>query len=341
MTDPETLETTLRAALAARQHLVDARHETAFRALHGFTEGLASLAIDVFGKTIVLHDHAGPAGAREAIDRAVAIVREAWPWVTTALWKNHRAVSAEERAGVVVLGSRGDLARRIREDGVRYALALDAQKDAGFYLDTRNLRAWLRGASEGKMVLNTFAYTGSLGVAAMAGGARRVVHVDRSRDALNLAKDSYALNGFPVNRTDFVVDDVFAQASRMRREGTLFDTVVIDPPFFSSTAGGRVDLEGGTSRLWAKLRPLVADGGALVVVHNALFVPGEAVHAELAAIAADGYATIESLVEVPADAAGYPATRVGAYPVDPAPWKHPTKIAVVRIRRKDGRGASA
>ena len=54
-----------------------------------------------------------------------------------------------------------------------------------------------QGHLAGKTVLNTFAYTGSLGVAARAGGAARVVHLDLSRAFLNVAKDSYARNGFP------------------------------------------------------------------------------------------------------------------------------------------------
>ncbi len=335
------LEPRLRAALEARASLIDARHETAFRALHGFTEGLPALAIDVFATSLVVHDHAGPEGDEAAVRRAVEIVCEAWPWVRAALWKNHRGVSPDARAGVMVLGAREDLARRVREGDVRYALALDAQKDAGLYLDTRNLRAWLTSTSRGARVLNTFAYTGSLGVAACAGGASHVVHVDKSREALNVAKASYTLNGFPVRRPEFVVDDVFAKTAKLRKSGELFDTVIVDPPFFSSTGGGRVDLEAGTARLLDKLRPLVGDGGALVVVHNALFVPGAEVHAALEHLGSDGYATIEQLVDVPDDVSGYAATRVTAPPVDPAPWKHPTKIGIVRIRRKDGRKAGA
>ncbi len=335
----EEVEMRLRAAITARTPLIDARHESAFRVLHGFTEGVPSLSIDVFATTLVVHDHAAPGGDEAAARRAVEIIRASFPWVRAALWKNHRGATPEARAGVPVLGTREELARRVRENDVRYALALDAQKDAGLYLDTRNLRAWLKRNSEGKRVLNTFAYTGSLGVAARAGGASRVVHLDKSREAINVAKASYALNGFPVSKADFIVDDVFAKASKMRRAGDLFDAVIVDPPFFSSTGAGRVDLGADTSRLLDKLRPLVADGGALVVVHNALFVPGSDVHAALERMTADGYATIEELIDVPEDAGGYESTKVSAPPVDPAPWKHPTKIAVVRIRRKDGRAA--
>jgi 23S rRNA (cytosine1962-C5)-methyltransferase len=76
--------------------------------------------------------------------------------------------------------------------------------DSSLYLDTRLLRAWASEHLGGKRVLNTFAYTGSLGVAAQAGGAARVVQLDLNRRFLNLAKDSYTLNGFPIHKSDFM-----------------------------------------------------------------------------------------------------------------------------------------
>ena len=54
----------------------------------------------------------------------------------------------------------------------------------------------------------------------------------------------------------------------------------------------------------------------------------------LEALCTDGYLTIEELVPVPTDCTGYPETRVRAPLVDPAPFNHSTKIAVLRVRRK-------
>jgi len=336
----ETADPTLAAALEARAPLVDDRHETAFRAWNGFVEGRPALALDVYGTTLVVHDHAGPDGDRAAATAVAEQVRATWLWLRAALWKVHKAPAPDARAGRLLFGERTDLTRRVREGDVRYALSLDGGKDAGLYLDTRILRAELTATLADRTVLNTFAYTGSLGVAARAAPARRVIHVDRDRAALAVAKTSYALNGFEVRRADFVIDDVFTVASRLRKESALFDAVIVDPPFFSSTGAGRVDLEGNTGRLLDKVRPLVGDGGALIVVHNALFVPGSALMQVLEGVCAGGYATIEKLVPVPDDCAGYPATRTRELPADPAPWVHATKIAILRVSRKDGRKAT-
>jgi 23S rRNA (cytosine1962-C5)-methyltransferase len=210
-------------------------------------------------------------------------------------------------------------------------------QDASFYLDTRNLRSWAKANTAGKTVLNTFAYTGSLGVAARLGGARQVINIDRNQRFLALARKSYALNGFPTQPTDFISEDFFTVASRLRRSGASFDCVILDPPFFSSTAKGQVNLLSQSTRLINKVRPLVSDGGWLVAVNNALFLSGADYLQSLQALCRDGYIAIERLLPVPPDVIGYPSTIHRLPPVDPAPFNHPTKIAILRVRKKPGK----
>jgi 23S rRNA (cytosine1962-C5)-methyltransferase len=183
-------------------------------------------------------------------------------------------------------------------------------------------------------VLNTFAYTGSLGVAALAGGASRVVHLDRSRVFLNVAKASYTLNGFPIHKADFRTGDFFTQVSHLKRAGERFDCVFVDPPFFSTTGRGTIDLVHASHRVINRVRPLINDGGYLVAINNALFVSGAETVKTLEDLCADGYLSIEELIPVPPDFTGYPRTIARTPPVDPAPFNHSTKIAVLRVRRK-------
>ena len=215
-----------------------------------------------------------------------------------------------------------------------YAVDLRINQDAGLYLDTRHLREWLKENSSGKTVLNTFAYTGSLGVAARAGGASRVMHLDLNRSFLNVGKDSYLRNGFPLDRMGFMAGDFWPQISRLKREGARFDCVIVDPPIFSHTRRGTVDLGEDSRRVLNKVRPLIADGGTLVTINNALFVNGESYLSMLNELCADGYLTLESLVPVPQDFIGAQA-GTATFPTDPAPFNHPTKIAILRVRRKD------
>jgi 23S rRNA (cytosine1962-C5)-methyltransferase len=328
------LVSALSDAIIARSETIDPKHESAFRLFNGFTEGYPELAADVYAKTLVLHNHADdPAARAPLLDMAAEFIVEQLPWIATVLAKSRHAATEDEKRGRLLLGETID--RQIVENGVRYAVHLQLNQDASFYLDTRHLREWAKANLKGKSVLNTFAYTGSLGVAAKAGGATRVVHLDLSRAFLNVAKDSYVRNGFPIDKTDFRAGDFWPQISHLKRDHARFDCVFVDPPLFSTTRHGTVDMAESSQRVINKVRPLIADGGYLVVVNNALFVSGAAFMETLEALCADGYLTLNMLIPVPQDFIGYSPVASSMLPADPAPFNHSTKIAVLKVRRKD------
>ena len=325
----------LSRALIERQPLLDADpvHKGALRLFNGFIEGLPGLAVDLYADALLLHNQSQlPRRLDAEISRAVDFYRSRLPWLSAGLLKTRRSPDAEERRGRVLFGDA--LPRKVSEHGVWYALDLRLNQDASLYLDTRSLRAWLIAHSAGQRVLNTFAYTGSLGAACLAGGARQVLQLDLNRQFLNLANETYALNGFAVQRADLVSADFFVYTAQLRRTGALFDLILLDPPFFSETRGGRVDLVAESERLVNKIRPLAADGGRIVVINNALFLSGKEFLAGLERLGADGFLTLEEIVPVAEDFSGFPSTSVGQPPADPAPFNHSTKIAVLRVKRK-------
>jgi len=325
----------LSAAFAARAALMDSGHIEALRLFNGFYEGIPGLVVDLYGRTLVVFNHADEPDSLQPVVKAVqAWYCERLPWLQTVVVKTRRSPSREDRNGRLIFGRQPD--ERIREHGVWYAIDLCMNQDASFYFDTRNLRVWLREKMHGRSLLNTFAYTGSLGAAALAGGARQVIQSDRSRKFLDLARRTYALNNFVYRDEDFLVSDFHRQVGALKREGRLFDCVVLDPPYFSVTDSGSVDMAADIQRLINKVRPLVAHEGWLVVVNNALFVSGEDYLARLNSLCQDGYLHLEAILPAPADITGYPETRLSGLPVDPMPFNHPTKIAVLRVRRKDG-----
>ena len=330
----ELMEKLFTGALAARAALFDARHEAAFRLFNGFTEGWPSLAVDLYAQTLVLHDYSEtPEANSAAIAAAQEFYQSRLPWISAMLLKTRNASIAEARNGVLLCGEKP--AAKIREHGVWYSVDLQLNRDASFFPDTRNLRSWILQNLSGQRVLNTFAYTGSLGVAAQAAGAARVVQLDLNRNFLNVAKTSYTLNGFPIRKADFQTGDFWPLISRMIRAGELFDCVLLDPPFFASTGKGMVDAKNNYARLVNKVRPLIADEGRLVAVNNALFVSGAEFRQTLEALCADGYLAIEELIPVAEDFAGYETTKVKSNLPNPSPFNHSTKIAVLRVRRKD------
>ncbi len=332
MVEIETIRTFLTQAIAARLSLLDERHETAVRLFNGFLEGCPQLVVELFGETAVLYNYADPPEALNEVLAAVqSLLRAQFPWLQAILLKSRNG-SDEEKRGVLVWGSQP--ATKIREHGVRYALDLTMNQDASFYLDTRHVRRWALDNMAGKDVLNTFAYTGSLGVAAQAAGASRVLHTDLNKRFLNVAKTSYTLNGFPIDKKLFQTGDFWRQMSQLKRAGEQFDCVFLDPPFFSQTAAGTFDLNQGMTRLVNKVRPLVRHDGHIIAINNALFVSGADYLAELEALCADGYVHIEQLVPIPEDCTGYLHTQTNPPVVDPAPFNHSTKIALLKIHHK-------
>jgi len=323
----------LQQALDCRLDQFDPPHQSALRLFNGFTEGLPALAIDLYAATLLIHNLADPPASLDPIiPQALDFYLARLPWLQAVLLKTRHAASHSERCGRLLYGTTP--ADRVREHGVWYALDLPGGQDASLYLDTSHLRKWALDHLHGKTVLNTFAYTGSLGIAALAGGASRLVQLDRSRASLELAKTSCRLNGFPIHDSDYLVGDFFALVSALKRSRAQFDCVMLDPPFISSGSRTGLNLEQDSPRLVNKLRPLVRDGGWLVAINNALFVSGSSYMASLQALCADGYLKIEELIPVPDDFTGYPATRQGEPPLNPSPFNHPTKIALLRVKKK-------
>ena len=326
----QSISSLLERAIAFHANGFDPRHESAFRLFNGFTQGDPDLVVDIYGGTLVIQNYADdPAQSQNRVEETVTFLRNALNWLHAGILKTRNGKSPQEKNGQLLFGERPD--RKIKEHGIWYAIDLTMNRDASFYLDTRELRKWLIENMRGRTLLNTFAYTGSLGVAALAGGASHVIQTDMNRQFLNLAKDSYSLNGFPIHKRDFIAQDFFPVAARFKSTKQLFDCAIIDPPFFSTTAKGKVDLEHESARLINKVRPLIYDGGILVAINNAIYLSGRDYMQTLETLCKDGYLSIRELIPVPADFIGESA----AHPItDPAPFNHSTKIAVLDVKRK-------
>ncbi|CAG0966171.1 Ribosomal RNA large subunit methyltransferase I [Anaerolineales bacterium] len=326
-----SLTSLLEQALSARTALIDPAHESAFRLFNGFVEGCPEIVVDIYAATAVIHNYTNePTQGTALVEEAVQFLKTSLNWLGAGIVKTRNGATQDEKRGKFSFGTKAD--RKIKEHDTWYAVNLTLNRDASLYLDTRNLRKWAIENLKGKSVFNTFAYTGSFGVAAMKGGASRVVQVDLNREFLNIAKDSYTLNGFSIQKGDFISRDFFEQVGNMKRMNHSFDCVFIDPPFFSTTSKGKVDQIHESARLINKVRPLINDGGYLVAINNALFVSGGEYIQTLESLCKDGYLKIRELIPIPQDFTGY--NPVGKPVTDPAPFNHSTKIAVLDVKRK-------
>ena len=125
----------------------------------------------------------------------------------------------------------------ITENGILYTVDYINGQKTGFFLDQKYNRRAIRTLSEGKTVLDCFTHTGSFGLNAAAAGAKHVVSVDISADALKTAAENAARNGLS-DRIEYVEADVFDYLKALGEKGrkaSPFDFIILDPPAFTKS----------------------------------------------------------------------------------------------------------
>lgn len=325
----------LQQALAARSKLIASGETNALRLFNGFYEGFPGLVVDLYDRTLVIFDHReSPSRAEDWLVEIRQFYLQQLPQVNCVVHKMRSAADARQRNGILAYGD--SPVGEVLEFDVRHAVDLLLNRDASFYLDTRLLRRWLLQHSQGLKVLNCFAYTGSLGVAALAGGAKYVLQTDLNRSFLALARRSCMLNHLDLGKMKLRAVDFFREVGDLKKQEQRFDLVLLDPPFFSITEKGKVDLQASSTRLINKVRPLVNNHGRIVAVNNSLYLSGAEYLQSIEELCSDGYLSLEEIIPVPEDVTGTPETIKGTPPVSPAPFNHPTKIVILNVKRGQG-----
>lgn len=324
--------------LTFRLPLINQSRDEVIRLFNGFNEGRAGWVVDLYATNLVISHHLEPDQISLQSARSIreAIIN-ALPWVDGTLFKQRHGSNNEQRRGVWLDQTRE--VHQIVENSVRYAIDLRLNQDNSFYPDTRLLREWLGNNLSARNVLNTFAYSGTLGIAALGGGASEVIQTDLNPRFLAIAQQSAVMNGFE-NRHQTLPMNFFTAVNRFKSARKLFDCVILDPPYFSTTKAGKVDLLSDWHGLINKVRPLVGHEGFLVLVNNALYASGAMVMEQVNHLESSGYFQLEALIDVPVDCRGFPETIISRPPTDPAPFTHPTKIVILRAARKDQQRAT-
>jgi len=230
--DEAFLRQRLQQSIARRKRLMG--EGDAMRLVHGESDGLPGLVADLFGNTVVVQIMS--AGA------------ERWrPFWGPALLELTGASSVYERSDAEVRALEGLAHRvgplvgtpppmaRIVEDGISYDVDVAKGQKTGFYLDQRDNRLLARSLAREVEVLNGFCYTGGFSLSALRGGARHVVSLDTSEEALELARHNVGLNAFDASRAEWLAADVFSQLRKYRDQGKRFGLIVLDPPKFAPT----------------------------------------------------------------------------------------------------------
>lgn len=121
----------------------------------------------------------------------------------------------------------------VYEYGTKFRVNLTDYLDTGLFLDHRLTRKLVAEKSEGKRLLNLFAYTGAFSVHAACHGAKSTCSIDLSNTYCQWARSNFDLNGLKKSQHEIVREDAFKALVRLKKERQKFDLIVLDPPTIS------------------------------------------------------------------------------------------------------------
>ena len=234
--DKEFFRRKIRAAITSRSTFQVSGSSNSRRLIYAESDGIPGLIVDRYGDVLVLQSLTAGSeywketfadllleetGCASIYERSDADVRE--------------LEGLESKVGLL----RGSIIHdpvTIIENELQFTVNLASGHKTGFYLDQRVNRRRVRELANGRDVLDCFCYTGGFSVNALAGGAKSVLSVDSSADALELCRENIALNGLPADHHTALEGDVFQLLRKFRDEARSFDMIILDPPKFAPTA---------------------------------------------------------------------------------------------------------
>lgn len=267
--DAAWLRGRLAASVARRAEL--ASHTTAIRLVHGESDGIPAVVVDRFADTLVVSSYAAGADAlaryaARALDPTSPVVGPARHVVLRPAHLRH----APAELARILRGAPPEVVHFV-ENGLTLAVDIASGQKTGTYLDLRGLRREIAAAPlRGARVLNLFAYTGTLGLAAAAAGAATIVQVDASERALAFAAAHHTSAAPQAPETApaaspsyrFITADVFEWLPGFTDEP--FDLVIVDPPAMTTRAAQVPSVLAAYRKLYRAAARLVRPGGSLV-----------------------------------------------------------------------------
>jgi 23S rRNA (cytosine1962-C5)-methyltransferase len=261
--DADFFRRRLHSSLVTRHTLNVSRDTDALRLVHAESDGLPGLIVDRYAGTLVVQFLATGAeywretiadllleltGLKDIYERSDADVRE--------------LEGLPPRNGVL----RGNPSEKLQiADGrLRFWVDIAHGHKTGFYLDQWDNRYRVGALAREREVLDCFCYTGGFTVHALAGGAKSVLSVDSSADALALCRENVSLNAPPSTLHSTLEGDIFQVLRKFRNESRQFDMIILDPPKFAPTAAQAEKAARGYKDINLLAFKLLRPGGILV-----------------------------------------------------------------------------
>jgi len=269
--------------LALRSALINPQSTTAYRLIHGATDGWPGWYVDRL-ENYLLSQSAEPL-ASDQHARLASLVGELSlnGAYHKRLSRRPQTTAATDVSPQRVLGAAAPPRFTVQENSLLFELSFAEGYSVGLFLDQRdNRRRLLTGhiaagfplfESQAKLrpeILNTFAYTCGFSVYAAESGCR-TTNLDLSKKCLEWGKRNFLLNQIDPAEHDFIFGDVFDWLGRLRKKERSFDVILLDPPTFSQSKDfGPFRAEKDYGELVAAALPLLRPRGVLFASCNAV-----------------------------------------------------------------------
>lgn len=290
-----TLTSQLAAAFEVRTDLIGRLHTEgtdAYRLFHGTAEGWPGLTVDRYGDLLLVqsfHQSLAP-GELATLENFYS---KTLPELTSIYNDRSRSNSRIANELPPEKMQAALKPREVNELGVTYLVqARHKGQDPWLFLDIRAARRRLMSDAPGRSLLNVFAYTCGVGIAAAKAGASSVINVDFAESSLAVGRQNARLNNLHI-QPRFIKSDAFAalrqlagigqpqwvRGKRMpafpKLEPQLFDLVFLDPPRYAKSSFGVVDLINDYPAVFKPALLCTAEGGTLYCCNNVAEVDRE------------------------------------------------------------------
>jgi 23S rRNA (cytosine1962-C5)-methyltransferase len=151
----------------------------------------------------------------------------------------------------------------LHENGLRFYVDLENGQKTGYFLDQHDNRGSIRHIVKGAEVLGAFTYTGSFEIHAAHYGAKSVLGLDISENAVTQANLNASLNGVQ-GIARFEAMNAFDVLKQWGKEGKQYDVVMLDPPAFTKSRENLQKAIAGYKEINLRGMKLLRKGGFLV-----------------------------------------------------------------------------
>ena len=235
----------------------------AYRLIHAESDGVPGFIVDKYGDVLVIQIlTAGAEYWKETIISLLIELTGIKDIYERSDVEVRKLEGLEQKTGVL----RGNPPEKVEitEYEIRFIVDITNGHKTGFYLDQRENRHMVGQLAKDRDVLNCFSYTGGFSIHAMAGGAKSVMSIDSSKEALKLGVENAALNGQASSNHEWLEGDVFQELRKFRDSRRDFGMIILDPPKFAPTRSQVNKAARGYKDINLLAFKLLQPGGVLV-----------------------------------------------------------------------------